>query len=179
MSHLRRGQALVLALTLALGFATAPALAEEAPAPAPVREERSEPFPWIALAPVGLSAGYVYAGRWERVVLAPIVVYGAVGAGAMAGLAAGLDRATWKSPLGSFLGIVILPALGAGAAFGVGSLVVLIDQALLPHAGSPWAAPALTVATVGLLFYAHIAAQERHSDHDAAAPAIWRAGSQP
>ena len=40
-----------------------------APAPtSPPPAAHDDAFPWIALAPLGLATGYVWTGRWERVV---------------------------------------------------------------------------------------------------------------
>lgn len=156
--------AMALALTLAAPPSDAAAARRPTPtpshAPKPVAEHR-EGFPWLALAPVGLSAGYVYGGHWGRAALVPVVVYGAVAVGAVAGLVSSFDQASWAKPLESIAGFIILPVLGAGAAFGASTVVVLLDQAFLPHAGGPWVAPALTVGVVSLLVVAQV-----WPDHD-------------
>lgn len=150
MSIARRLTAPALALVLALGLAQAPAQADEAPRPRQARAKR-EVFPWAALAPVGLSAGYIYSGQGTKAVLAPLAVYALTFGGMVLAFSAAWDRGSWDNPVGSLVDIIVSPLAGAGLGFATGSAIVLVDQALTPHAGAPWVAPALSAGTVVLL----------------------------
>lgn len=147
-----------LAVVLALGMAQAPARADEPPHPQPIRESREnhDVFPWSALAPIGLSAGYIYTGQGAKAVLAPIGIYALTFGGMVLFFAEAWDRGTWKNPVGSLVDILVSPLLGAGLGFATGAGIVLVDQALTPHAGGPWMAPALSAGVVAVLIGTHV-----------------------
>ncbi|MDB5096532.1 MAG: hypothetical protein JWM80_953 [Cyanobacteria bacterium RYN_339] len=123
---------LVLALCLMLGCFAPPAQAEN-------RE-----VPYLALAPLALTTGYFYAGRWDRAIIAPIAVTTLVAAGAMGGFMLATDKDTMHDPIGACLGILVLPAAGGLVGLGLGTTLVLVDQAFL----AGWVAPAITTATL-------------------------------
>ncbi len=155
MSIVRRLTAPALALVLALGLAQAPAWAEEPLQPRPARAN-VEVFPWSVLAPVGLSAGYVVTGQGTKALLAPIGVYALTFGGMALTFAAAWDRGSWKNPVGSLVDIIVSPLAGAGIGFASGAAIVLVDQALTPHAGGPWLAPALSAGAVVALIGTHV-----------------------
>lgn len=151
---IRRFGSLVLLLPLTLGLAGPPAIAQTPPPPAvePPADRKAPPFQWWTLAPLGLAAGYVYTGRWERAILVPLGMYVLVFVSAALAFVMSLKDFRFARPIGSLHRVLLSPWLGAGLAFGAGMGLVLLDQAFSPHAGAPWVAPALTAGTVLVIF---------------------------
>ena len=99
-------------LLLALALLTAtPAMAAPPPAPAPA-VAHDDDFPWGALVPLGFTAGYLYEGRLDRVLLGGLGIYALAGAGLVIGWGLAVDNLTWKDPLGSAMGLVLSPIGG-------------------------------------------------------------------
>lgn len=157
-----------VAATLVLALA-APALAAE-PAPSPEPKPRGG-VPLASFMPLGLTAGYIVTGDGTKAVVAPLVVYGASFAGMVFGFTQAVDRATWKNPVGSMLDLMLSPLGWTMIGFGASTGIFLVDQALSPHAGGPWLAPAVSVGVMAGLVGGQLALDRRASvpflDHHA------------
>lgn len=140
----------LLPLTLSLALA----------APLPARADDQRDLLYAAI-PLGMSAGYLYTGNWGRALIAPVGLYGVTFAGLAWGWTWGWEHASWKDPIGSFFNVLTGPVVGAGLGFAAGSTVILLDQAFLPQAGGPFAAPLISIGTTAALIGAAEALSRR------------------
>lgn len=136
----------IAAVCLALAV-PAPAFASQAGTFSP----RNDPFPVVALAPFGFSAGYLLAGRPERALFVPLGIYVLTGAGGVFGFLNAWETSSRQRPAESLIGFFVGPLAGAAVGLGLGSGLALIDQATQAPPAGPWLAPLLSIGAISAI----------------------------